>query len=61
MLCVCVVIVMILVLFALRCAPSCMFMFGFAFTCFRRACLCSPPLSGFSPHIQVLIDPFIAN
>jgi hypothetical protein len=58
---VCVVIVLILVSFVLCCTPSHVFMFCFAFTCSRRVCLCSPPLSGFSAHLRALVDPFIVN
>jgi hypothetical protein len=61
MFCVYDVIVLIFVSFVLCCVPSCTFMFCFTFTCFCRACLCSPPSSGFSARLRVLIDPFIAN
>jgi hypothetical protein len=58
---VCVVIALILVLFVVYCAPSRAFMFCFTFTFFRRVCVCSPPLGGFSACLRARVDLFFVN
>jgi hypothetical protein len=42
------------------CAFTCIY-FCSAFTCFHRACLCSPPLSGFSVLLRALLDSFTVS
>jgi hypothetical protein len=60
--CMCVMVVLIFILSALSCAPlhACLY-FVFAFGCFHRVHLCSPPSSGFSARLRALVDPFTAG
>jgi hypothetical protein len=60
-LCLCCIGLKIHLICAVLCAFVCVFVFCFAFTCFHHACLCLPPLRGFSAHLRALIFPFDVN